>query len=247
MLIDIKDIYKIYTMGDNVIKAVNGVSLKIEHGEFVTIMGQSGSGKSTLMHILGCLDTPDSGFYELDGVNIDELDDNQLSSIRNEKIGFVFQSFNLLSHRDILHNVSLPLSYRGIPKELREEKAKNTLKALGLGERLDHKPTELSGGQNQRVAISRALSGNAPVILADEPTGNLDSNTSNEIMALFQQLNELGKTVIMVTHDPEVAHYSKRVIEIKDGSIIGDKKNKNVRKVDIKLPYDLSLIMGEKI
>jgi len=231
-------------MGSTEVRAVDGISLCIEQGEFTTIMGQSGSGKSTLMHILGCLDTPSSGNYLFDGVDVSKIDDISLSNIRNRKVGFVFQSFNLLSHRDILHNVSLPMIYMGDSKIERDEKSKNILQALGLGNRIYHKPTELSGGQNQRVAISRALANNPKIILADEPTGNLDSKTSLEILALFQRLNELGKTIIMVTHDREVSNYSKRIIEVRDGKIISDKANNNYKIIDVKLSYNVEVLAG---
>ncbi|MCK9223923.1 MAG: ABC transporter ATP-binding protein [Candidatus Muirbacterium halophilum] len=244
MLIDMNDIFKIYQMGSTEVRAVDGISLCIEQGEFTTIMGQSGSGKSTLMHILGCLDTPSSGNYLFDGVDVSKIDDISLSNIRNRKVGFVFQSFNLLSHRDILHNVSLPMIYMGDSKIERDEKSKNILQALGLGNRIYHKPTELSGGQNQRVAISRALANNPKIILADEPTGNLDSKTSLEILALFQRLNELGKTIIMVTHDREVSNYSKRIIEVRDGKIISDKANNNYKIIDVKLSYNVEVLAG---
>jgi putative ABC transport system ATP-binding protein len=238
------DIFKIYQMGSTEVRAVDGISLCIEEGEFTTIMGQSGSGKSTLMHILGCLDTPSSGCYLFDGVDVGKIDDNALSDIRNRKVGFVFQSFNLLSHRDILHNVSLPMIYMGASKIERDEKSKCILEALGLGHRIFHKPTELSGGQNQRVAISRALANQPKIILADEPTGNLDSKTSLEILALFQRLNDLGKTIIMVTHDREVSDYSKRVIEIRDGKILSDKVNNAQKILDIELSYNVEVLAG---
>ena len=241
-MIRAENIFKIYQLGETEVKAVNGVNLKIEAGEFVSIMGHSGSGKSTLMHILGCLDTPTSGDYFLDNTNTRTLSDEKLSQIRNSKIGFVFQSFNLLSHRDILHNVMLPMIYAGYDENKRKTRSKNVLEALGLGNRLNHKPTELSGGQNQRVAIARSLAVNPEVILADEPTGNLDSKTSMEIMALFAKLNEFGKTVILVTHENDVSEFAHRIIHIKDGKIIKDEKNSNVRIPNVNLEYNLEKI-----
>ncbi|MFW5782825.1 MAG: ABC transporter ATP-binding protein [Candidatus Muiribacteriaceae bacterium] len=231
-------------MGDNKVYAVDGVDLEIERGEFCSIMGHSGSGKSTLMHLLGCLDTPTSGKYLLDDVDISSLGDEELSKMRNRRIGFVFQSFNLLSHRDITFNVELPMIYGDVDAKQRKERAEKTLSALGLSERLLHRPTELSGGQNQRVAIARSLVMSPDVIFADEPTGNLDSKTSFEILALFQKLNELGKTVIMVTHEPDIAEHTRRIIEVRDGKVIRDEKNQDYRVLDIKLDYDLKSISG---
>ena len=204
-LIELKDIMKTYVMGDNVVHALNHVDVTIDYGEFTSIMGASGSGKSTMMNILGCLDRPTSGEYYLDGKEIAGYNDDELAHTRNAKIGFVFQNFNLLSKLTAQANVALPLIYAGVGEEERMERAKKALEAVGLGERLDHKPMEMSGGQRQRVAIARALINDPPVIMADEPTGNLDTKSSYEIMEIFKKMNEQGKTVIMVTHEPDIA------------------------------------------
>ena len=204
-LIELKDIMKTSVMGDNVVHALNHVDVTIDYGEFTSIMGASGSGKSTMMNILGCLDRPTSGEYYLDGKEIAGYNDDELAHTRNAKIGFVFQNFNLLSKLTAQANVALPLIYAGVSEEERMERAKKALEAVGLGERLDHKPMEMSGGQRQRVAIARALINDPPVIMADEPTGNLDTKSSYEIMEIFKKMNEQGKTVIMVTHEPDIA------------------------------------------
>ncbi|MEZ4861045.1 MAG: ABC transporter ATP-binding protein [Caldilineaceae bacterium] len=222
-VIAVRGVTKIYRMGDIEVQALRGVDVEIYPGEMVAIMGPSGSGKSTLMNILGCLDVPTAGLYKLDGVDVSQLSDGQLAEIRCRKIGFVFQSFNLLPRTAARANVELPLIYAGISGRQRRRRAEEVLHLVGLGDRLDHKPNELSGGQQQRVAIARALTNQPAMILADEPTGNLDSATSVEIMQLFQQLNrEQGMTIIFVTHDPETADYCRRIIHIRDGKVEQD-------------------------
>ncbi len=224
-MIDIENVTKVYQLGDNEVRALDGVSLQIDKGEMAAIMGPSGSGKSTLMAILGCLDVPSSGSYRLDGENVEKMSDNQLAEIRNRKIGFVFQQFNLLARTSALDNVMLPLTYGGISGRARRDKATEALQLVGLGERLHHRPNELSGGQQQRVAIARGLVNSPAILLADEPTGALDSKTGTEIIALFQRLHrELGQTVIYVTHDPFIARHTDRVIRISDGKIVGDER-----------------------
>ncbi len=222
MLIDIKDVKKIYQLGAVEVPALKGVDLGIEPNEYVAIMGPSGSGKSTLMNILGCLDTPTSGRYLFSGEDVSRMDDDQLATIRNKKIGFVFQTFNLLPRANALHNVELPLIYSGIPSSRRKEMARAALERVGLGDRVDHKPNELSGGQRQRVAIARALVNNPSIILADEPTGNLDTKTGEEIMEIFQQLYEEGNTIILVTHEAYIAEHANRIIRLRDGLIESD-------------------------
>ena len=224
-MIEIENITKIYRLGDTEVRALDGVSLKIEKGEMVSIMGPSGSGKSTLMAILGCLDVPTSGIYRLDAQNVENLNDNQLAEIRNRKIGFVFQQFNLLARTTALDNVMLPLTYGGVRGRERRERTEEALRKVGLADRMHHRPNELSGGQQQRVAVARALVNSPAILLADEPTGNLDSKTGTEIIRLFQELHrELGQTVIYVTHDPFIARHTERVIRLADGLIVGDEK-----------------------
>ncbi|MBL6730857.1 MAG: ABC transporter ATP-binding protein [Bacteroidia bacterium] len=218
-LIDLKDIYKIYQMGSTQINALDGLECKIEKGEYVALMGPSGSGKSTLMNIIGCLDTPTKGVYSLNGINVSDMTDDDLASIRNVEIGFVFQSFNLLPRTSAIENVSLPLVYAGVSKKERIERAQIVLEKVGLGDRADHKPNELSGGQRQRVAIARALINNPSIVLADEPTGNLDSKSSLEIMNLFNEIHQDGNTVVMVTHEEDIAKYAKRTIRMIDGKL----------------------------
>ena len=223
-MIEINDVTKVYHMGEIEVHALRGVSLKVEQGEMVSIMGPSGSGKSTLMNVIGCLDQATTGEYHLEGVDVGQLDDDQLAEIRNKKIGFVFQTFNLLSRTSALANVELPLLYSGT--DSRRQKAMAALEAVGLSDRVHHQPNELSGGQQQRVAIARALVNEPAIILADEPTGNLDSRSGEEIMAIFQQLNrEQGITVVFVTHDPDIAAHTPRVICLHDGKIVEDKMN----------------------
>jgi putative ABC transport system ATP-binding protein len=222
-LIDAREITKVYKLGDVEVNALYGVSLTIERGDFVAIMGPSGSGKSTFMNILGCLDTPTSGHYLLEGTDTAQLNRDELAGIRNNKIGFVFQGFNLLPRTSALENVELPLLYNGIPAKERRQKAITAIKSVGLEGREDHHPTQLSGGQQQRVAIARALVNDAPIILADEPTGNLDTKTSSEIMELFVKLNkESNITIILITHESDIAAYSRRIIKFLDGCVISD-------------------------
>jgi putative ABC transport system ATP-binding protein len=218
----LRDVTKTYKTGALEVQALRGVTFAIDKGEYVAIMGPSGSGKSTLMNLIGCLDTPTTGSYILDGSDVSTLDDNALAAIRLRKLGFVFQGFNLLSRTTAVKNVALPLFYAGVPTRERDRLAERMLEEVGLGARGNHKPSELSGGQQQRVAIARALVNDPAVLLADEPTGNLDSKTSDEIMALFAKLNESGRTIIMVTHDPETARNAKRVIRVRDGLVVAD-------------------------
>jgi putative ABC transport system ATP-binding protein len=229
-LIRISGLAKRYQMGSETIHALRDVSLSIEPGEYLAIMGPSGSGKSTLMNLVGCLDTPTEGIYELNGVNVAELNDNELAEIRNHEIGFVFQSFNLLPRSSALHNVELPLVYAGIPPDERLDRALETLRQVGLGDRVHHKPNELSGGQRQRVAIARALVNRPSIILADEPTGNLDSRTGFEILNLFDDLSRQGNTIIVVTHEEDVAQHAQRVLRLRDGSIASDERGRHPRR-----------------
>jgi putative ABC transport system ATP-binding protein len=221
-LIETVDLWKTYVMGSEEIHALQGVSLKIESGEYVAIMGPSGSGKSTLMNLIGCLDTPSKGSYLLNGKQVSQMNDNELARIRNEEIGFVFQTFNLLPRATALHNVELPLVYAGVPAKTREERARGALDRVELGSRMTHTPSELSGGQRQRVAIARALVNNPSILLADEPTGNLDSKTGLEIMGLFARLHTAGNTIILVTHEADVAAFAYRTIHIRDGRVEND-------------------------
>ena len=231
-IISTKEISKKYIMGSEVIHALKTISIDINKGEYVAFMGPSGSGKSTLMNIIGCLDSPTYGTYVLNENDVSDLSENQLAEIRNKEIGFVFQTFNLLPRASALENVSLPLVYAGFSGSEREDKAYATLEGVGLGDRAYHKPNELSGGQRQRVAIARALVNNPSIILADEPTGNLDSKTSYDIMDLFQKLHDEGNTIIMVTHEEDISEYAHRVIRLRDGLIESDKKNENIRTIE---------------
>lgn len=221
-LVEIRDICKVYNPGENEVRALDHVSVTIDEGEFVAIIGQSGSGKSTLMNMLGCLDVPTSGTYRLHGQDVADLSDDELSDIRNREIGFIFQGFNLIPNLTARENVELPLIYRGVAKGQRRELAERALEKVGLSHRMDHKPSEMSGGQQQRVAIARAIAQAPPVILADEPTGNLDSHSTGEIMGILRELYEEGRTVILITHDNEIAARAKRVIKIRDGKIEAD-------------------------
>lgn len=216
------NLWKTYEMGDQQVHALRGVNLRIRQNEYVAIMGPSGSGKSTLMNLIGCLDSPSQGRYWLNGYDVSELNDDELARIRNKEIGFVFQTFNLLARATALHNVELPLIYNGTPAEERIARAKSVLESVGLGTRMEHKPNEMSGGQRQRVAIARALVNHPSIILADEPTGNLDSKTGDEIMALFDELHAQGNTIVLVTHEPDIAEYAHRVVTIRDGIIYSD-------------------------
>ncbi|MBY0356594.1 MAG: ABC transporter ATP-binding protein [Candidatus Obscuribacterales bacterium] len=221
-MIQLKNIEKIYNLGGEPVHALQSVSLEIAAGEYVAIMGSSGSGKSTLMHIIGCLDQPDNGTYKLDGQEVQSLSEDELADVRNKKIGFVFQQFNLLPRMDALENVTLPLIYAGLTPAKRTERAANMLRLVGLGERMGHRPSQLSGGQQQRVSIARALVNKPAVLLADEPTGALDSQTSEEIMALLAELHKEGTTIILVTHEPDIATFAHRLVKLKDGLITSD-------------------------
>lgn len=225
MLIEIRNLLKNYLMGEIEVTALKGVNLQIRKNEYVAIMGPSGSGKSTLMNILGCLDTPTSGEYLFNNVDVSSLNDDELSAMRNREIGFVFQTFNLLPRMSSLHNVELPLMYAGVNKQERKDRAVNALERVGLADRMHHKPSELSGGQRQRVAVARALVTNPGILLADEPTGALDSKTGDEIMALFDELHNEGNTIIVITHEKEIAEYAQRTIFLKDGNIFSDEPN----------------------
>ncbi|MDB5121343.1 MAG: macrolide transporter ATP-binding protein [Sphingobacteriales bacterium] len=234
-LISIKDIGRKYVIGSEVIHAIKSVSLEIFKGEFVALMGPSGSGKSTLMNILGCLDTPSKGDYTLNGIQVSEMSDSELAEVRNKEIGFVFQTFNLLPRSSSLDNVALPLVYAGISRIERERRARITLENVGLGNRVDHKPNELSGGQRQRVAVARALVNNPSIILADEPTGNLDTKTSIEIMALLEEIHLKGNTIILVTHEEDIAAHAHRIVRMRDGLIEKDYINENIKTVSPRL------------
>lgn len=234
-LIQITDIGRKYVIGAETIHALKSVSLKIEKGEFVALMGPSGSGKSTLMNILGCLDTPTRGEYILNGINASEMTDDELAEVRNKEIGFVFQTFNLLPRATSLDNVALPLVYAGVNKQTRSERAQAALESVGLGNRVDHKPNELSGGQRQRVAVARALINNPSIILADEPTGNLDTKTSIEIMGLLEEIHSKGNTIILVTHEEDIAQHAHRIVRMRDGLIENDYMNPDVKSVSPRL------------
>ena len=223
-VIHFSNISRIYEMGAEQVHALQEVSVQITKNEYVAVMGPSGSGKSTLMNIVGCLDTPTSGLYELNGINVSEMNDNELARIRNKEIGFVFQTFNLLARSDALHNVELPLIYAGVPHDVRRKLAKEALEQVGLGDRIHHKPNELSGGQRQRVAIARALVNSPTILLADEPTGNLDTKTGDEIMALLEELHYRGNTIIIVTHEEYIAEHAHRIIRLRDGKVESDEK-----------------------
>ena len=229
MLIRIRDLHRVYQVGESEVRALDGVDLDIDTNEYVAIMGPSGSGKSTLMNIVGCLDTPSKGSYKLKDKEISERSDDELARIRNQEIGFVFQTFNLLARADALHNVELPLVYAGLRHEERRRRAKESLELVGLGDRMKHRPNELSGGQRQRVAIARALVNKPSIILADEPTGNLDTRTGEEIMAAFEAIWKAGNTVILVTHEPDVAEHARRVVRMRDGRIESDQVNPHPR------------------
>ncbi|MEG0899666.1 MAG: ABC transporter ATP-binding protein [Oscillospiraceae bacterium] len=229
-LIEIRNMYKIYNPGENEVRALDGINLEIDYGEFVAIVGHSGSGKSTLMNMLGCLDVPTEGEYLLDGVNVASLKDDELSDIRNKQIGFIFQGFNLIASLSAAENVELPLIYRNEHKDIRKKASADALKMVGLEERMTHKPNQLSGGQQQRVAIARAIAASPPILLADEPTGNLDSKSGQEVMKIIKTLWCQGRTVILITHDNEIANSARRVIRVKDGKILEDYINENITK-----------------
>lgn len=231
-VISVKNLKKTYIMGTTEVHALKDVTLSIDKSDFVALMGPSGSGKSTLMNLLGCLDTPSSGDYFLSQINVSTMTDGELAEVRNKEIGFVFQTFNLLPRLSALENVALPLVYSGMPKSQRQEKARKVLEDVGLGDRVDHKPNELSGGQRQRVAIARALVNDPSIILADEPTGNLDTKTSIEIMGIFEKIHSAGNTIILVTHEPDIAEHAHRIIKLRDGLVETDIRNTNVVTVD---------------
>ena len=231
-VIDIDHLRKTYVMGTTEVHALRGVDLQIEENEYVALMGPSGSGKSTLMNLLGCLDTPSDGRYSLAGSDVSKMTDSELADIRNRKIGFVFQTFNLLPRLTALENVALPLVYSGIARKQREARAREVLESVGLGDRVDHRPNELSGGQRQRVAIARALVNRPAIILADEPTGNLDTKTSIEIMEIFEKIHDAGNTVILVTHEPDIAEHAHRIVRLRDGEVETDERNSSIIRSD---------------
>ena len=224
MLIEIRNLVKTYQMGDTAVRALDGVDLDLDRGEYIAIMGPSGSGKSTLMNLIGCLDTPTSGSYRLNNQAVSDLNDDELARIRNKEVGFVFQTFNLLSRTSALENVEVPLVYAGVSRKERHRKAKEMLEAVGLADRMHHQPNELSGGQRQRVAVARALDNRPSILLADEPTGNLDSKTGTEIMDLFDKLNKAGNTIVLVSHEEDIAAHARRVVRLRDGKVIEDKR-----------------------
>ena len=232
MLIDIRDITKVYEMGEEKVHALSGVTISVSKGEYIAIMGPSGSGKSTLMNLIGCLDTPSSGSYILNGREVATMTDDELAAIRNQEIGFVFQTFNLLPRTTALQQVELPLVYSGLARKERRERAVKALAAVNLSDRMGHQPSEMSGGQRQRVAIARALINNPSILLADEPTGNLDSATGIEIMALFDQLNGRGNTIVLVTHEEDIAAHARRIVRLRDGKVLSDGPNERVRPAD---------------
>lgn len=232
-LIEVKNVYKIYNPGENEVRALDGISVTIDHGEFVAIVGHSGSGKSTFMNMLGCLDTPTSGEYYLDGVNVAGMSDDELSDIRNKQIGFIFQGFNLIPSLSARENVELPLVYRAMPAAQRRQLAEEALNRVGMGHRMDHKPSELSGGQQQRVAIVRAIAARPPIIMADEPTGNLDTRSGEDVMKILHELNEEGRTIILITHDNDIARQATRAIRIIDGKVVSDTLASELQKHDV--------------
>ena len=232
-LIEVKNVYKIYNPGENEVRALDGISVTIDHGEFVAIVGHSGSGKSTFMNMLGCLDTPTSWDYYLDGVNVAGMTDDELSDIRNKQIGFIFQGFNLIPSLTAQENVELPLVYRGMPAEQRRQLAEEALTRVGMEHRMSHRPSELSGGQQQRVAIARAIAARPPIIMADEPTGNLDTRSGEDVMKILHELNEEGRTIVLITHDNDIARQATRAIRIIDGKVVSDTLASELQKHDV--------------
>jgi len=232
-LIEVKNVYKIYNPGENEVRALDGISVTIDHGEFVAIVGHSGSGKSTFMNMLGCLDTPTSGDYYLDGVNVAGMTDDELSDIRNKQIGFIFQGFNLIPSLTAQENVELPLVYRGMLAEQRRQLAEEALTRVGMEHRMSHRPSELSGGQQQRVAIARAIAARPPIIMADEPTGNLDTRSGEDVMKILHELNEEGRTIVLITHDNDIARQATRAIRIIDGKVVSDTLASELQKHDV--------------
>ena len=232
-LIEVKNVYKIYNPGENEVRALDGISVTIDHGEFVAIVGHSGSGKSTFMNMLGCLDTPTSGDYYLDGVNVAGMTDDELSDIRNKQIGFIFQGFNLIPSLTAQENVELPLVYRGMPAEQRRQLAEEALTRVGMEHRMSHRPSELSGGQQQRVAIARAIAARPPIIMADEPTGTLDTRSGEDVMKILHELNEEGRTIVLITHDNDIARQATRAIRIIDGKVVSDTLASELQKHDV--------------